>query len=121
MNQPSYKTHVNSPNSRSSILVPVCRRLPYESRHSELVVLGCPLQTGPLLLLVHLAHDAVQFFTCLLLSLQLGLLLFLLLLQELLVFGMLHFVGFLPLVVVDCAQSLEQGHHLKEQVGKNHT
>lgn len=91
----------------------------HESRHSVLVVLGRPLQTGPLLLLVHLAHDAVQFFTCLLLSLQLGLLLFLLLLQEVLVFAVLHHVGFLPLVVVDCAQSMEQGRHLKKRVKKN--
>lgn len=30
-------------------------------------------------------------------------------------FGMLHHVGFLPLVVVNCAKSMEQGRHLKEQ------
>lgn len=87
------------------------------SRQSELLFI-CPLQTGPLLLLVHLAHYAVQFFACLLLSLQFGLLLFLLLLQELFMFGVLPHVGFLPLVVVDCAQSMEQGCHLKEQVKK---
>lgn len=86
----------------------------HESRYSELVVLCCPLQTGPLLLLVLLAHDAVQFFTRLLLSLQLGLLLFLLLLQEVLVFGVLSHVGFLLLEVVHGAQSLDQGCHLKE-------
>ncbi len=87
--------------------------MPLESRNSELVVLGRPLQAGPLPLLVHLAHDTVQFFTCLLLSLQLGLLLLLLLLQERLMFGMLHHVGFLPLVVVHCAQSMKQGRHLQ--------
>lgn len=111
--------HANSPKSRSSISVTVCRGLPHESRCRELVILGRPLKTGPLPLLVHLPHDTVQFFTGLLVPLQLGFLLFLLLLQELLVFGMLHYVGFLPLVVMDCGQSMEQGCHLKEWVEKN--
>lgn len=109
--------HANSPKSRSSISV--CRGLPHESTCRELVVLGCALKTGPLLLLVHLAHDAVQFFTGLLVPLQLGFLLFLLVLQELLVFGVLHCACFLPLVVVDCGQSMEQGCHLKEWMEKN--
>lgn len=88
-------------------------------RRRASIVLLRPLQTGPLFLLVRLAHDTVQFFASLLLSLQLGLLLFLLLLQELLVFGMLHLVGFLPLVVVNAGQGVEQGRHLKERGKKN--
>lgn len=82
-------------------------------RTSHLVVLRRPLQAGPLLFLVHLAHDAVQFFPCLLVPLHLGLLLLLLLPQELLVFGVLRLVHFLGLVVVDCSQSMEQSCHLK--------
>lgn len=85
---------------------------------SESVLLWRPLQTGPQLLLVCLAHHAVELLACLLQSLQLGLLLSVLLLQELLVFGMLRHTGFLPFVVVDCAQSVEQGRHLQEQVKK---
>lgn len=99
----------------------VQRGLSHSTRYRTSIVLLRPLQTGPLFLLVHLAHDTVQFFTCLLLSLQLGLLLFLLLLQKLLVFGMLHLVGFLFLVVVNCGQSVEQGRHLKEEDKKNNT
>ena len=72
-----------------------------------------------MLLLVQLAHDTVQFFTCLLLSLQFGLLLFPLLLQELLVFGVLHHVVLLRLVVVNCVQSVEQGGHLKQRDKRN--
>lgn len=87
----------------------------WSGRQSHLVVLCRPLQAGPLFFLVHLAHDAVQFLPGLLVPLGLGLLLLVLLAQELLVLGVLRLVLFLCLVVVDCSQRVEQSCHLKTE------
>lgn len=84
------------------------------SSKSQSVILRCPLQAGPELLLVLLAHHAVQFLLCILLPLQLGFLLLLLLLEEVFVLGVMHRVGCLLLVVVDCAQRSQQLRHLSE-------